>query len=153
MTILYEKLKEDLITARKSKDSIKVKLLSLLIAGVKDKEIVLREKNKKITDEDIISILQKHSKNIEENIVVYEEKSFLEEAEKEKEELAFIRTYLPKQMSKEETIKIICDTIKEVKASSIRDIGKVMGSLNKNYKGSIDMKLAKDIFTEEVSNA
>ena len=94
MTTLYEKLKEDLTIARKEKNSVKVKLLSLLIAGANDREIVLREKGKKLSDSDIISLLQKHSKNIEENITVYEEKGFLDEAEKEKEELEFIKKLL-----------------------------------------------------------
>ena len=152
MTTLVEKLKNDLIAARKEKDKEKVSLLSLLVAVVNDKSIALRENNVKITDEDVQKILLKHAKNLEDNIKTYEEKSFLEEAEREKKELEFINSYLPKQLSEEETIEAVKLAIKEVNASSVKDIGKVMGYLSKNHKNCIDLKLANSTFSNVIQN-
>ena len=150
--MLVEKLKEDLIVARKEQNKEKTALLSLLVAVVNDKDIALREKNKKVSDEDVQVILLKHAKNLEDNIKTYEEKSFFEEAARERKELDFINTYLPKQLSEEETINVVNKAIEEVNATSIKDIGKVMGYLSKNHKNCIDLKLANTIFSNVITN-
>ena len=126
---LKDKIDTDYKNILKSKDKIQISTYRLILSGIKDLDISNRSSpNKKDTnDEDIKKLLKKMIKQRSESIDIYKKnnrKDLLEVEEKESEILA---GYLPKQLSEEETKKICTQTVSKLGASSIKDMGKVMG--------------------------
>ena len=133
--LIDEKLNE----ALKAKDKNIYPTLRLVISAIKDVEIAGRSKGQKeIKDSDIISLLKKMIKQRNESCEVYEKAGRKELLESEKKEIAIISTFLPKQLSEEETRKVCEDTIKSLGASSMKDMGKIMGVLKSKHADSLD---------------
>ena len=136
--------------ALKSKDKIKISTYRLILSSIKDLDISNRSgPNKKETDdEDIKKLLKKMIKQRNESIEVYKKNSRNDLLEIEKQEQEILSSYLPKQMTEEETKKICVDIINSTNASSIKDMGKVMGELKKNYSDTLDFSLARKVLKE-----
>ena len=147
---LREKIDTDYKNALKSKDKIQISTYRLILSGIKDLDIVNRSgSNKKETnDEDIKKLLKKMIKQRSESIEVYKKNNRQDLLEVEEKESEILSGYLPKQLSDEETKKICEETINKLNASSIKDMGKVMGELKKQYADSLDFAKAGSVLKE-----
>ena len=141
---LKKRLSEALKEAMKAKDSARLSTLRLINAAIKDREIAARgeDGDGALSDEDILAILGKMVKQRQESARAYEEGGRLELAEKERAEIAVIEEFLPRQLTDAEIEAAIDETIKALGASSIRDMGKVMGALKGKYAGRMDFSKA-----------
>ena len=127
---LKQQIEDKLNEALKAKDKNIYPTLRLIVSAIKDAEIAGRSKGQKeIKDPEIIGILKKMIKQRNESCEVYKKAGRNELLENETKEINVINTFLPKQLSEEETKKICEEVIKSVGASSIKDMGKVMGAL------------------------
>tara|TARA_B100000965_G_C19265232_1_gene614790 strand:- start:119 stop:580 length:462 start_codon:yes stop_codon:yes gene_type:complete len=144
---LREKINQQFNTALKNKDKTLVSTLRLIMAAIKDKDIANRsgEKKNESKDQEIIKILQKMKKQRQDSADLYKKGGREELLKVEEEEIKVIDTFLPKQLSEEETKKICKEIIESVGASSIKDMGKIMGSLKQKYSNSIDFSKANII--------
>jgi len=137
---LREKINEQFNTALKSKNKSLVSTFRLILAAIKDSDIANRTKDKKgnSKDEDIIKILKKMKKQRQDAAELYKKGGRQELLDIEEGEIKVIDSFLPKQLSDAETKKICEETIQSLGASSIKDMGKIMGQLKKKYSDSID---------------
>ena len=143
---LKKKINNKLSDALKAKDKNTYPTLRLIVSALKDAEIAGRSKGQKeIKDSDIISLLKKMIKQRNESCEVYEKAGRKELLENEKKEITVISTFLPKQLSEEETKKICEDTIKSVGASSMKDMGKIMEALKSKHADSLDFSKVSKI--------
>ena len=147
---LREKIETDYKNALKSKDKNKISTYRLILAGIKDLDINNRSgpEKKETDDEDIKKLLKKMIKQRSESIEVYKKNNRNDLLEIEQGEVAILAEYLPKQLSDEETKKICSDIVSSLGASSIKDMGKVMGELKKNYADTVDFAKAGIILKE-----
>ena len=141
---IRKKIEADLQLALKEKNKITISTLRLIIAGIKDKDIAFRSKDNKegIKEDDIKQLLKKMIKQRNESIEIYKKGNRNDLLDIEKKEVQIISKFLPKQFSEEETNKICKDTINKIGATSVRDMGKVMGMLKKNYADVLDFSRA-----------
>ena len=146
---LKQQIESKLNEALKAKDKNTYPTLRLVLDAMKDAEIAGRSKGQKeITDSDITALLKKMIKQRKESCEVYKKAGRLELLENETKELEVISIFLPKQLSEEET-KIICqEAIKSVGASSMKDMGKVMGVLKSKHADSLDFSKVSSILKE-----
>ena len=144
---LREKIYQQFNTALKNKNKNLVSTLRLILSDIKERDIANRTaKNKQeIKDQEIIKVLKKMKKQRQDSAALYKKGGRLELLAAEESEIEIINTFLPKQLSEEETKKICKETIEFVSASSIKDMGKVMGSLKQKYSDSIDFSKANTI--------
>ena len=144
---LREKINQQFNTALKNKDKTLVSTLRLIMAAIKDKDIANRsgEKKNESKDQEIIKILQKMKKQRQDSADLYKKGGREELLKVEEEEIKVIDTFLPKQLSEEETKKICKEAIESVGASSIKDMGKIMGSLKQKYPDALDFSKANII--------
>ena len=147
---LRDKIDSDYKNALKSKDKNKISTYRLILSGVKDLDINNRSgPNKKETDdEDIKKLLKKMIKQRSESIEIYKKNNRSDLLEIEQGELDVLSEYLPKQLSEADTKKICEEIIKSSGASSIKDMGKVMGELKKNHADTIDFSKAGQIIKD-----
>ena len=141
---LREKIETDYKSAAKAKDKNKISTYRLILSGIKDLDINNRSKaeKKETDDEDIKKLLKKMIKQRSESIELYKKNNRKDLQEIEESEVEVISQYLPKQLSEEETKKICMEIINSTGASSIKDMGKVMGELKKNNSDRIDFSKA-----------
>ena len=147
---IKEKINDEYKTALKSKDKNKISTYRLILSGIKDLDISNRSgPNKKETDdEDIKKLLKKMIKQRNESVEIYKKNKREDLLKIEQGEIDLLSTYLPKQLSEEETKKICSEIISKVGAQTIKDMGKVMGELKKNYSDSIDFSKAGSMLKE-----
>ena len=147
---IKEKINDEYKTALKSKDKNKISTYRLILSGIKDLDISNRSgPNKKETDdEDIKKLLKKMIKQRNESVEIYKKNKRVDLLKIEQGEIDLLSTYLPKQLSEEETKKICSEIITKVGAQTIKDMGKVMGELKKNYSDSIDFSKAGSMLKE-----
>ena len=147
---IKEKINDEYKTALKSKDKNKISTYRLILSGIKDLDISNRSgPNKKETDdEDIKKLLKKMIKQRNESVEIYKKNKREDLLKIEQGEIDLLSTYLPKQLSEEETKKICLEIITKVGAQNVKDMGKVMGELKKNYSDSIDFSKAGSMLKE-----
>ena len=147
---LRDKIETDYKNALKSKDKNKISTYRLILSGIKDIDINNRSgPDKKETDEnDIKKLLKKMIKQRAESIEVYKKSNRVDLLEVEQGEVNVLSEYLPKQLGEEETRKLCSEIIEKTGASSIKDMGKVMGELKKNHSDDIDFSKAGLILKE-----
>ena len=131
--------------ALKSKDKIKISTYRLILSSIKDLDISNRSgPNKKETDdEDIKKLLKKMIKQRTESIDIYKKNNRSDLLEIEQNEFNILSSFLPKQLNDEDTKKICEETISKLSASSIKDMGKVIGELKKKHADEIDFSKAR----------
>ena len=144
---LREKINEQFNTALKNKNKTLVSTLRLILAAIKERDIANRTSGKKeeVKDQEIIRVLQKMKKQRQDSVDLYKKGGRQELLNIEEAEIKIIDTFLPKQLSEEETKKICKEIIESVGASSVKDMGKIMGILKKKYSDSIDFSKANII--------
>jgi len=136
---MRETINAALREATKAQDKRRISTLRLISAAIKDRDIAARGAGtEKATDAELLDLLAKMIKQREESEKVYAEAGRAELAKQEAEEIVIIREYLPKQLSDAEMQQAVADAIAASGASSIKDMGKVMGALKANYAGQMD---------------
>lgn len=137
---LREQISVSLKQAMRDKAADRLSTLRLIMAAIKDRDISKRSEggDDGVGDPEILQILGKMVKQRQESARAYEEGGRLELAENERREITIIEEFLPRQLSEEEAAKAIDTAIAETGASSIRDMGKVMGALKAKYTGQMD---------------
>ena len=136
--------------ALKAKDKSKISTYRLILSAIKDLDISNRSgPNKKDTnDEDIKKLLKKMIKQRAESIDIYKKNNREDLLKIEENEHKILSSYLPKQLSEEETKKICSEAAQKIGAKSIKDMGKVMGELKKNYSDTLDFSKAGSLLKE-----
>ena len=144
---LKETIETEYKNALKAKDKNKISTYRLILSSIKDLDISNRSgPNKKETDdEDIKKLLKKMAKQRAESIDIYKKNNRTDLLEIEQSEYDILIGFLPKQLSEEETKKICEDTIKSVGASSMKDMGKIMGLLKAKHADSLDFSKVSKI--------
>jgi uncharacterized protein len=146
---LKQQIESKLNEALKAKDKSTYPTLRLIVSAIKDAEIAGRSKGQKeVTDSDVTAILKKMIKQRNESCEVYKKAGRKELLESETREIEVISIFLPKQLSEEETKKICQETVKAVNASSMKDMGKVMGALKSKHADTIDFSKVSLIIKE-----
>jgi len=148
--MLRDKIETDYKNALKSKDKNRISTYRLILSGIKDLDINNRSgPEKKETDEsDIKKLLKKMIKQRSESIEVYKKGNRKDLLEIEEAEINVLSEYLPKQLGEEETKRLCLEIVEKTGASSIKDMGKIMGALKKDYSDSIDFSKAGIIIKE-----
>jgi len=141
---LREKFNESLKAAMKAKDAPRVSTLRMILAGLKDRDIAARTETSRegISDDDILSLLAKMVKQREDSVTAFVVGKRPDLADAERAEIDIIREFMPRQMSDDDTKAAIAETIAQLGASSMKDMGKVMAALKESYAGQMDFAKA-----------
>ena len=146
---LKNQIEEKLNQALKAKDKNTYPTLRLIVSAIKDAEIANRSKEKKdISDSDIMGILKKMIKQRNESCEVYKKAGRTELLDNETKEINVINDFLPKQLNNEETRKICEEVIKSVGATSMKDMGKIMGVLKSKHADRLDFSKVSLVIKE-----
>jgi len=142
--MLRQRLSDALKVAMKSKARLATSTLRLILAAVKDRDIAARGKGNAdgISDDAVMSVLQTMVRQRDESIVFYEKGERPELAEKEAQEIAVIRRFLPEQMDEEQLATAVTETVDELGAASLKDMGRTMALLRERYAGRMDFAKA-----------
>ena len=150
---LKDKIETNYKNSLKSKDKAAISTYRLILSSIKDIDIVNRSgPNKKETDgEDIKKLLKKMIKQRVESIDIYKKNNRQDLLEVEQKEYEILSSFLPKQLSEEETKNICNELAKKFNATSIKDMGKVMGVLKKEYSDNLDFSKAGSYLKETLN--
>lgn len=140
--------------AMREKDSARLSTLRLVNAAIKDRDIALRGDGNEqgVGDDEVLGILDKMVKQRKDTAKTYEEGGRLDLAERERSEIEVIEEFLPRKLSKDEVAKAVDKALVDTGASSIRDMGRVMGALKSKYSGQMDFGAAGPMVKERLSN-
>lgn len=150
MNTLETKIQEALTLAIKSKDTIRVSALRSIKAAITEAKTAANGK-KELEDNDIVKIIQKLAKQREESAAIYKEHSRDDLANNELAELNVLNDFLPKKLTEDELIAVIERYIKELNATTIKDMGKVIGAINKEYMGKVDGSVVAKLVKSKLS--
>ena len=147
---LKEQLFNDLKTAMKEKDTLKKEVIQIVRAGV----LQIEKDNKidNLDDDSVLSVISKEIKKINDVMPDFEKAGRQDLIDEANKKIELLKAYLPEQLSEAEIEEIVAETIKEVCAQSIRDMGKVMGSVTAKTKGKADNKLVSTIVKKLLNN-
>ena len=150
--MIRDDIKKELVEAMKAQNKDKVATLRLINSAIKDKDIADRTKGNfnGIDEAGILSLLQTMIKQRKESIAMYQQGNREDLVAHEQSEIDVIQCFLPKQMSEEEVIQAIRQIITQTEASSIKDMGKVMGALRGKYAGQMDFGAASGLIKKEL---
>ena len=138
--MLRERIKSELARAKEDHDQLRLSMLRLICAAIKDRDIASRSDGRSpgVSDQVILDILTKMIRQRNVSVTAYEEAGRLESAEREREEISVIEEFLPRQMTDVEMQAAVRKAISAVGAEGIRDMGRVMGELKSSYPGQMD---------------
>jgi uncharacterized protein YqeY len=139
---MREQFNAELKTAMKAGDRRRVDTIRMINAALKDKDIEARGQGKSVSDDDILSLLQKLVKSRQESFDIYEKAGRNDLATQEREEIVIITSFLPQPLSDAEMESAIGRTIADTGAATIKDMGKVLGALKSQYAGRMDFSRA-----------
>lgn len=144
--MLREDLQNALKEAMKAKNMPEVNAVRMIIAGLKEKDVEARGKGKKqAEDAELLAMMQSMIKQRNESIKLYNDGNRPDLAQKEQAEITVIEKFLPKQLSEAEMSEVIKGVITQTGAQSVKDMGKVMGTLRSQYAGQMDFGKASEI--------
>jgi uncharacterized protein YqeY len=146
---LTEKLEDEMRSALRSRDKLRLSVVRMARAAVKNKEIEEREK---LDDGAIIKVISGLVKKGEESLVHFQQANRLDLIEKEEEELRILRSFLPQQLSRDEILALVDEAIKETDALDMKDLGKGMKSLMSKTAGRADGKIVHQLVREKLSH-
>lgn len=146
--MIVDQLKSDLITAQKERDETTVSILRFLLAQITNARIA---KSADLTDDEVQDQIAKEVKRHRESIAAFESGGRAELAQKESAELVILQKYLPEQMSDTELAGLVAATIQEVGASTVQDMGKVIGSVMAKVKGKAEGATVSRLVKEKLS--
>ncbi|RMH54807.1 MAG: GatB/YqeY domain-containing protein [Bacteroidetes bacterium] len=154
MATLADQLTADLKDAMRAKDPVRLRTIRSLRAALKEKEIEMRQGGvATLTEEDSLAVVQKQAKQRRDAIEQYEAAGREDLAQKEREELAVIESYLPKQLSDDEIRTVVDGIIASTGATSMSDMGKVMGPAMQQLRGRADGRRVQEIVRARLSGA
>ena len=150
--MLRARLNDALKVAMKNRDTLKTNTVRLIVAALKDRDIAMRGKGKtdKISEDEILSMLQSMIKQRTESIKLYEQGGRAELAEQEQAEIGIIQGFLPEPLSDDESASAIKEAISEVGATSLKEMGKVMAILKEHHAGRMDFGKASAVIKEQL---
>lgn len=140
---IREKLTADMKEAMKAKDQVRLEAIRFLQSAIKNREIELRPNP--INSDEVLGVVKKMVKQRKESIDQYQAAGRQDLVDKEANELKILEAYLPAQMSKEQIEKLVVETIAELKATTIKDMGPVMKSVIAKSQGSADNKIVSEV--------
>ncbi|MHA1599730.1 MAG: GatB/YqeY domain-containing protein [Alphaproteobacteria bacterium] len=151
--MLRTRLSEALKVAMKARDKRATSTLRLILAALKDRDIAARGRGKSegVGEDEILDLLQKMVRQRHDSIEMYQKGNREDLVEKEKGEIEVIERFLPKQLTEEETKAAVEEVIGEQEASSIKDMGRVMGELKKSFTGRMDFGKASGLVKARLS--
>ena len=147
--MLEEQINNDFKQSMKNKEAVRTSTLSLLRSQIK--YVLIEKKADKLADPDVIVVIKKQAKQRQDSIEQYEKGGRPELAEKEKQELAILKAYLPQEMDEAQLKALVQEAISEVKATSIKDMGKVMPVAMAKAAGRADSKLISETVKQSLS--
>jgi uncharacterized protein YqeY len=150
---MLNKIQDDMKAAMKSGDKLKVSTLRMVLSDLHNLEKeknVGKEEKEDLTEEDIISIIQRSIKRRKEAIELYQKGEREELAEKEKKEIEILKTYLPEALSPEEMEKKVEEIIAELNVTEPKQMGAVMKEMMNRYKGRVDGSQVKEIVLKKL---
>ena len=148
---LRDRINEELKAAMKAQDRRRMATLRLVTAAFRDREIQARGSGGgELTEADLQGILAKMIKQRRESAEAYDAGGRPDLAAQEREEIAIIEEFLPRQLTEEEIAAAVAETIAETGASSLKDMGRVMGALKSRYAGQMDMSVASRLVKERL---
>ena len=145
---LEKKIEEKLNESLKNKDKTVFPTLRLIISAIKDFKIASKVREGSLKDQEIITILKKMNKQRNDSRIAYKKAGREDLLKKEQDEISIINNFLPKQMSDEETKNICKKVIDNLGANSIKDMGKVMATLKKEYGDVLDFSKVSTLIKE-----
>jgi uncharacterized protein len=145
---LEERLVEEMKSAMKSNEKVRLSTIRMIRSSIKNKEIELR---KPLDDEAIQKVIQGMVRKGEESLEQFKLGGRMDLVEKESKEIEILKSYLPQSLTQEEMIKIVDQTIQEAQATSLKDLGKVMKSVMPKLQGKADGKLINQLVKERLS--
>jgi uncharacterized protein YqeY len=150
--MLREDINNALKDAMKAKDERRVSTLRLVNSSLKNADIEARGQGKgPLGDDAVLGLLQKMIKQRQESVELYEKGGRAELAQQERDEIAIIAAYLPKQMSEEEVSAAIAQAVQDLGAAGMKDMGKVVGALKAKYAGRMDFAKASALVKAQLS--
>ncbi len=147
---LEKKIEDRLNQSLKNKDKDTFPTLRLMVSAIKDTKIAKKMKDTDLKDSDVITILKKMIKQRNDSCEAYDKAGRADLLKSEKKEIEVINEFLPKQLSENDTKKICEEVIKKVNASSIKDMGKVMGELKSKYGDVLDFSKVSQIIKDKL---
>lgn len=150
---LRTQLNEEMKKAMREKDQVRLSTIRLILAAVKERDIQCRTQGASefASEQDIMSLLQSMIKQRLDSCKTYNEGGREDLAKREQEEIDVIKSFLPAQLDETELEKALSDIIDQTGAADIKDMGKVMGELKKQYAGQVDMGKASSIVKKKLS--
>jgi uncharacterized protein YqeY len=149
--VLREKISESIKVAMKAQDKPRLSTLRLVSAGIKNADIEAERTGKPLSDDDLLSLLQKMIKQRQESVEIYDKGGRKELADQERAEIEVIKGFLPQQMSEAEAKVAIGAAIKETGAQGMKDMGKVMAVLKQTHAGKMDFGKASGLVKQLLS--
>jgi uncharacterized protein len=149
---MRERFNDELKIAMKAGDKLRVATIRMINAGLKDKDIEARGQGKTVSDDDILGLLQKLIKSRQESAEIYEKAGRTDLSTQERAEIAIIQSFLPQALSQAEVDAAVAAAIAEAGATSIKDMGKVIGLLKGKYAGRMDFGAASAAVKAKLSS-
>ena len=149
---MRDRFNAELKTAMKAGDRRRVDTIRMINAALKDKDIEARGQGKTVSNDDILSLLQKLVKSRQESLDIYKKAGRTDLATQEREEIAIITSFLPQPLSDAEMEEAIDKTIADTGAGSIKDMGKVLGALKSQYAGRMDFARASAVVKAKLTS-
>ena len=151
---IREKVSKNLKEAMIKKDTNLISTLRLILAAIKERDIISKGKghDSEVNDKEIISLLQTMIKQRKGSIGLYMQGKRVDLAKKEENEIKIISNFLPSQLSNQEIDEVINNTIKSSEFNSIKDMGKVIKVIKEKYDGSMDFGYVSKVVKEKLSN-
>ena len=146
---MFEKISSDLVSAMKEKDAFRLSVLRMLKSALKNEEI---NKKSPLTDDEVLAVIKKQVKTRKDSKAEYENYNRLDLAEDLEKEIKILSEYLPEELSEEEIIKIIDDTINEIKPDGMKGMGLVIKTISTKYGARVDMGLVSKLVKEKLMN-
>ncbi len=147
---LQSKISEDVKNALRNQEKLKLSVLRMLLASIKNRIIEL--KNKELPDEQIVAVIGSEIKKRRDAVYEFEKVGRQDAADAEKDEISILMDYMPAQLTEDHIISLIDNTISELSIESIKDLGKLMKSLMPNTRGKADGALVSKLVREKLDN-
>lgn len=147
---LQSKISEDVKNALRNQEKLKLSVLRMLLASIKNRIIEL--KNKELPDEQIVAVIGSEIKKRRDAVYEFEKVGRQDAADAEKDEISILMDYMPAQLTEDQIISLIDNTINELNIESIKDLGKLMKSLMPKTRGKADGALVSKLVREKLDN-
>ncbi len=149
--MLKQKLRDELRQSMLARNELKTSVLRMLLSAINYYEIQKGGAGYVATNDDVLSVIQKEAKQRKDSIEEFKKADRIELVDKETKELAMLKAYLPQQLSEEEIRNLVKETLSQIGAKTMTDLGKVMGALMPKVKGKADGGLVSKIVREFLS--